>query len=123
MLYEVITATLFNSVFQDCDGFTSIPSTLFSNNTNATSFRNNFVQHTLYEVIRNTLSNKAFSFVVWGICNSGGELSHLMLNKPSNGYSIGSPNDAINDALNYSVYDIPTIFKGTGFLIARFTFT
>lgn len=70
-----------------------------------------------------SLANKAFSFVVWGVQNKTGENCHLMLNLPSGSYAKNSPDNAVNDANNHSVYDIPTEFGGTGFLIARFTFT
>jgi hypothetical protein len=67
------------------------------------------------------LLNTSFSVVVWGVINKTGEVSHLMANFPSDTYSKTSPINAVNDALNYSVYDIPTQFQGVGFLIARFT--
>lgn len=70
-----------------------------------------------------SLNNKSFSFVVWGAVNRTGETSHLMLNLPINSYSFASPQDAVDDALNFSVYDIPVQFQGVGFLIARFTLT
>jgi hypothetical protein len=70
-----------------------------------------------------TLANSSFSFVVWGVQSSAGDISHLMLNKPIGKYSRLSPENAVSDALNYSVYEIPKIFQGSGFLIARFTFT
>lgn len=69
-----------------------------------------------------TLANSSFSFVVWGIINKSLEPSHLMLNLPTGNYSKNSPELAVADAFNYSVYNIPKQFQGTGFLIARFTF-
>lgn len=69
-----------------------------------------------------SLNNKSFSFVMWGVGNKSGEASHLMLNLPTGGYSKNSPENAVSDALNYSVYTIPALFKGVGFLIARFTY-
>jgi hypothetical protein len=68
------------------------------------------------------LNNTSFSFVVWGVVNESGEQSHLMLNLPIGSYSKTVPEDALTDALNKSVYDIPKEFQGTGFLIARFVF-
>lgn len=68
----------------------------------------------------NTLVNKFFSFVLWGVQNRDGTTSHLMLNLPSGSYNQEA--DAVADILNHSVFDIPKIFKGLGFLIARFTF-
>lgn len=67
------------------------------------------------------LSNRSFSFVVIGIQNKTGEMSHITLNLPTGSYPKNSPDQAVNDALNYSVYDIPDEFQGVGFLIARFT--
>jgi len=69
-----------------------------------------------------TLANSSFSFVVWGVQNKTGQPSHLMLNLPVGSYSKNSPDSAVSDASNYSVYDIPKQFQGVGFLIARFTF-
>jgi microcystin-dependent protein len=69
-----------------------------------------------------SLANGSFSFVVWGVQNKTGQTSHLMLNLPTGKYSKNNPESAVNDAVNYSVYDIPKEFQGVGFLIARFTF-
>lgn len=76
----------------------------------------------LVDASGNSLLNKSFSFVLWGIQNKNGEESHLMLNLPSSTYARNDPDSAVNDALNYTVYDIPNIYKSVGFLIARFTF-
>jgi hypothetical protein len=69
-----------------------------------------------------SLLNSSFSYVLWGVQNKTGETSHLMLNLPSGSYSRLAPDNAVNDADNYSVYTIPAEFKSVGFLIARFTF-
>ena len=71
----------------------------------------------------NSLTNSSFSFVLWGIQNKTGEKSHLMINKPTGKYAKNDPDSAVSDALNYSVYEIPSLFKSTWFLIARFTYT
>lgn len=68
----------------------------------------------------NNLSNKYFSVVVWGVINKTGQTSHLMANMPTDRYN--SSANAIADPNNYSVYSIPSLFKGVGFLIARVTF-
>lgn len=68
------------------------------------------------------LSNSSFSFVVWGNSNSAGTVGNLMVNKPIGSYPKNEPENAIRDPYNYSVYEIPTNFSGTGFLIARITF-
>ena len=70
-----------------------------------------------------SLDNKSFSFVLWGVQNSGTEQSHLMLNLPTGSYSFTAPQNAEDDALNYAVYDIPKKFRGVGFLIAKFNLT
>lgn len=69
-----------------------------------------------------SLANRSFAFVVWGVANKSGTVSHLMLNLPTGSYSRLAPENALNDADNYSVYDIPKAFQGVGFLIARFIF-
>lgn len=71
----------------------------------------------------NSLNSTSFSFVLWGVANKTGETSHLMINLPTDSYAFASPIDAVEDALNFSVYDIPKEFQGVGFLIARFTYT
>jgi hypothetical protein len=70
-----------------------------------------------------TLGNASFSFVLWGVQNSGNSPNHLMLNLPIGSYAKNDPDAAVADASNYSVYDIPNAFRGKGFLIARFTYT
>lgn len=69
-----------------------------------------------------TLANRSFSFVLWGVQNKSGEESHIMINLPTGSYLKNNPEAAVNDASNYSVYNIPDEFKSTGFLIARFTY-
>lgn len=70
----------------------------------------------------NSLDNSSFSFVIWGVLNDGNDVNHVVLNLPLNTYSYNSPQDAIDDPNNYSVFDIPSEYKGMGFLISRFTF-
>ena len=70
-----------------------------------------------------TLTNSSFSFVMWGIQNRAGCPSHLMINLPTGKYARLSPENAVSDAFNFSVYDIENKFQGFAFLIARFTFT
>ena len=65
-----------------------------------------------------SLTNKYFSFVLWGVISSAGDKSHIMINLPTGSYN--SAASAEDDALGYSVYDIPKQFQGVGFLIARF---
>lgn len=69
-----------------------------------------------------SLVNRAFSFVIWGVQNKSNQPQHLMMNLPSSSYPANSPDTAVSDPSNYSVYSIPILFQGVGFLIARFTF-
>lgn len=69
-----------------------------------------------------SLANASFSFVVWGVINRTGEASHIMVNLPTGKYAKNSPEDAVSDPSNYSVYNMPSDFNGVGFLIARFTY-
>jgi len=69
-----------------------------------------------------SLNNLSFSLVEWGVANKSGEISHLMLNLPTGGYSKNFPEQAESDASNYSVYEIPKQFQGVGFLIARYNY-
>jgi hypothetical protein len=71
----------------------------------------------------NSLNNSSFSFVFWGIANKAGETSHIMCNLPSGGYLFAFPDQALEDANNYTDYTIPDQQKGRAFLIARATFT
>lgn len=73
------------------------------------------------DTLGNTLANSSFSFVIWGIQNRTGQTSHLICNLPIGNYAKNAPSNAVSDALNFSVYDIPVEFQGVGFLIARFT--
>jgi hypothetical protein len=66
-----------------------------------------------------TWNNEWSNLVVWGVCNKSGELDHLMVNLPSDGYN--SESVAYEDQSNRSNYNIPKEFKGVGFLIGRYT--
>lgn len=81
----------------------------------------NFNTQTL-DAFGNSLANSSFSVVVWGAQNKEAPLSHMMANLPTGVYPKNTPADAVADAFNYSVYDIPKPFLGSSFLIARFTF-
>jgi len=69
-----------------------------------------------------SLAGTSFSFVMWGVMNKTSQPSHLMINLPTGSYAKNAPDNAVNDASNYSVYTIPKQFQGVGFLIARFTY-
>lgn len=66
-----------------------------------------------------TWNNLWGNLVVWGVANKTGETDHIMVNLPSDGYT--SEDIAIEDRNNYANYTIPREFKGTGYLIGRFT--
>jgi len=56
---------------------------------------------------------------MWGIANSASEPPQLMINLPIDSYN--NSDLAIADASNYSSYEISTDYRGTAFLVARFT--
>jgi hypothetical protein len=64
-------------------------------------------------------NNRWLSIVVWGICNKSGEVSHVMCNLPETDYVTEA--QAQIDVSNYANYAIPSLYKGVGFLIGRFT--
>lgn len=64
--------------------------------------------------------NKYFNLVLWGVQNRDGTPSHIMINLPTSQYTTQS--NAISDVDGTSVFEIPSAFKGKGFLIARLTF-
>ena len=65
-------------------------------------------------------TNKYFNLVLWGVQNRSGEPSHIMINLPTSQYTTSA--NAVSDIDGTSVFDIPALFKGMGFLIARLTF-
>jgi len=75
------------------------------------------------DALNQSLNNTSFSIVKWWIQNKTWETSHIMLNYPVGSYAFVSPQDAINDADNQSVYDIPASYTSVWFLMARYTFT
>jgi len=73
----------------------------------------------------NSLNNSSFSLVLFGSVNSGSSMdnySQLFIGVPSGTYPKNSPDLAVSDAYNYSNKSIPAEFRGTGFLIARYTY-
>jgi hypothetical protein len=66
-----------------------------------------------------TLNNRWFSLVFWPSNNKTNEEGQWFCNLPSGSYT--SEANAIADALNYSNYDIPSAFLGTGLLAVRLT--
>lgn len=66
-----------------------------------------------------SFAGKYFNIVVWGSVNEESGDCKLFCNLPSG--SNNGPDDAILDVDKFSNYNIPSDFRGTGFLIARLT--
>jgi len=64
-----------------------------------------------------SMSGKYYNLVVWGVVSEDSGDCQLMVNLPTASYNNSSA--AVLDASATSVYDIPSDFIGTGFLIAR----
>ena len=64
-----------------------------------------------------SMSNKYYNLVVWGVISEDSVDCQLMVNLPTGSYSQSAR--AVLDADATTVYDIPSDFKGVGFLIAR----
>jgi len=65
-----------------------------------------------------SMSNRYFALVIWGVVNKNTGDSKLFVNLPSGTY--GTDDLLLADANNYTNFTIPPVFKGTGFLIAKF---
>jgi hypothetical protein len=63
------------------------------------------------------MSGKYYNLVVWGVVSEDSGDCQLMVNLPTSSYNTSAR--ATLDADASTVYDIPTDFIGTGFLIAR----
>ena len=66
-------------------------------------------------------NNKFLTFVLIGVANKGGEVSPMLLNKPTGLYNTAA--DALTDVDGQAVYSIPSEYKTkstTAFLIAAF---
>jgi len=66
-----------------------------------------------------SLSNKYFNVVVWGVISEDSGDCQVMINLPTDSYTLSA--SAETDVDGTAVYDIPTDYAGTGFLIARLT--
>jgi len=94
---------------------------LFVINDPATAYeRLTEISHITVDALNQSLNNKSFSVVIWGVVNKTGQESHIMLNLPSGSYGYNSPDDAEADVLKYANYNIPNDYKGVGFLIAKY---
>ena len=76
----------------------------------------------LTDAVGNSLqsNNIRFSFVLWAVASEDPGDSKLFLNVPNGVYTNDS--DAIADVDKQTVYSIPTIYRGSAFLIARLTY-
>lgn len=66
-----------------------------------------------------TMSTNFYNIVIWGVNNKGGQADQIMMNLPGGSYA--ALDSALTDIGNFDNYNIPTIYNGSGFLIARFT--
>ena len=64
-----------------------------------------------------TMSGKYYNLVVWAVVSEDDADCQLMVNLPTASYNTSS--SAVLDSLATTVYDMPTAFIGTGFLVAR----
>lgn len=64
-----------------------------------------------------SMSGKYYNLVVWGVVSQDSGDCQLMVNLPTDSYNTSAR--AVLDADSTTVYDIPSAFTGTGFLIAR----
>jgi len=67
------------------------------------------------------VSSDFYNVVIWGVVSENASDCKLMANAPTGAYANNNADVAINDEASTAVYDIPTEFVGTGFLIARLT--
>ncbi|MCP4255514.1 MAG: hypothetical protein GY775_19335 [Candidatus Scalindua sp.] len=65
-----------------------------------------------------SLNNKWFGLVLWGVANKTGQQSHIMVNLPNKTY--GKENDVMKDKDGALDFTIPKEFKGVGFLIGKY---
>jgi hypothetical protein len=65
-------------------------------------------------------TNKRISWVIWGSIDEDDVNAKIFVNLPTGFYT--SDATAIADDSKFSVYNIPSDYKGTGFLIAKLTY-
>jgi len=73
----------------------------------------------LTDSLGNTMSNRRFNLVIWGVVSEDSGDCNIFINLPSGNY--GNDSDAITDSDATADYSIPASFKGSGFLISRLT--
>ena len=66
-----------------------------------------------------SMSGRYFNLVVWATISSGSAVEHLFVNLPSGSYNKLS--DALADVSGFTVFDIPSDFRGLAFLVTRIT--
>ena len=64
-----------------------------------------------------SLAGRYWDAVIWGVVSEDSGDCHYFLNLPGGSY--GTEADAIADPSKYANFDIPTAFKGCGFLISQ----
>lgn len=99
---------------------TSSGSHVYVYNDNATAYNKvTDLTNILTDASGASMADTSFNLIVWGVVSESAGDSQLMVNVPTGSYTNDS--SATNDALRTAVYDIPEIFRGTGFLISRLT--
>lgn len=99
---------------------TATGSHLYVPNWSGTSY-NRFTDLTtiLTDASGSSLTNKYYNLVVWGVVSEDTGDCQLMVNVPTASYTNSA--SAVADTDRTAVYNIPGLFRGTGFLIARLT--
>lgn len=118
---DVIFTSASGKVFQlhphTFPAFTGIPD-LFTVNDFTTPFNKIKDLNVLLTDSQNvSMSGKFFSLVIWGVVSESTGDCKLMVNLPSGSYNNATALTA--DANKFATFDIPTEFRGTGFLISR----
>lgn len=99
---------------------TSSGSVVFVPNDNTTAYdRETDLTNLLTDANGASMSNRRFNLVFWGVVSEDSTDCKLFVNLPTDSYN--ADDAAIEDTQRTSVFTIPSIFKGTGFLISRLT--
>jgi hypothetical protein len=87
----------------------------------ATDLTQTFVDKDINGTVLGGGSSDFYNLVIWGVASQNSGDSKLFCNLPDGVYANDSNSTAANDVNKTAVYDIPTDYRGTGFLIARLT--
>lgn len=79
----------------------------------------NSIGEVLVDATGGSLSGRYYTYVVWGVVSEDASDCHLMINLPTGSY--GTESASLADTDGFNVYDIPTDYTGTAFLIAEVT--